>query len=102
VSGEHSAPPSETQFGAFGLPFVQPFLLSRVTTGRDPMSTFVVGKSPCGQVDCLKELGPTLRQKVLNVDTDFLSNPYKLAHEKEGQQQYLLIDICPCTLQIEL
>jgi hypothetical protein len=25
----------------------------------------VVGKSPCGQVDCLKELDPTLRQKVL-------------------------------------
>jgi hypothetical protein len=62
----------------------------------------VVGKSPCGQVDCLKELDPTLRQKVLNVDTDFLSNPYKLAHEKEGEQQYLFIDVCPCMLQIEL
>jgi hypothetical protein len=50
------------------------------------MNIPVVGKSPCGQVDCLKELDPTLRQKVLNVDTDFLSNPYKLTHEKEGEQ----------------
>jgi hypothetical protein len=61
----------------------------------------VVGKSSYGQVNCLKELDPTLRQKVLNVDTNFLSNPYKLAHEKEGEQQYLFIDVCPCTLQIE-
>jgi hypothetical protein len=45
----------------------------------------VVGKSPRGQVDCLKEIDPTLRQKVLNVDTDFLSNLYKLMHEKEGE-----------------
>jgi hypothetical protein len=44
----------------------------------------IVGKSPRGQVDCLKELDPTLRQKMLNVDTDFLSNPYKITHEKEG------------------
>jgi hypothetical protein len=46
----------------------------------------VVGKYPYEQVDCLKELDPTIRQKVINVDTDFLSNPYKLAHEKEGEQ----------------
>ena len=46
----------------------------------------VVEKSPCGQVDCLKELDPTLRQKVINMDTDFLSNPYKQAHDKEGEQ----------------
>jgi hypothetical protein len=46
----------------------------------------VVGKSPCGQVDCLKELDPTLRQKVINVDTDFLSNPYKPTHEKDGKK----------------
>ena len=49
----------------------------------------VVGKSPCRQVDCLKELDPTLRQKVLNVDTKFLSNPYKLAHEKENNSTFL-------------
>jgi hypothetical protein len=58
----------------------------------------VVGKCPCGQVDCLKELDPTLRQKVLNMDTDFLSNLYKLIHEKEGEERYLFIDVCPCTL----
>ena len=42
----------------------------------------VVGKSPYGLVDCLKELDPTLRQKVLNMDIEFLSNLYKLIHEK--------------------
>ena len=45
----------------------------------------VVGKSPRGQVDCLKELALNLRQKMLNVDTKFLSNPFKLIHEKEGE-----------------
>jgi hypothetical protein len=44
----------------------------------------------------------TLRQKVLNVDTDFLSNLYKLMHEEEGEQKYLFIDVCPCTLGVEL
>jgi hypothetical protein len=44
----------------------------------------VVGKSPCGQVDRLLELDPNSRQKMLNVDTDFLSNLSKLTHEKEG------------------
>ena len=38
----------------------------------------------------------------LNMDTDFLSNPYKLVHEKEGEHQYLFIDVFPFTLQIEL
>jgi hypothetical protein len=34
---------------------------------------FVVGKSPCRQVDLLLRARPlTLRQKVLNMDTDFL------------------------------
>ena len=45
----------------------------------------VVGKTPRGQVDCLKEIDPTLRQKVLNMDTDFLSNPYKPTHEKDRE-----------------
>jgi hypothetical protein len=59
-------------------------------------SVSVVGKSPCRQVDCLKELDPN--SKTVNVDTDFLLNPYKLMHEEEGEQKYLFTNVFPCTL----
>ena len=45
----------------------------------------VVGESPCGQVDSLlvsRLLRP--RQKVLNMDTDFLLDPIKIMNEREG------------------
>jgi hypothetical protein len=46
---------------------------------------FVVGKSPCGQVDLLLRARPlTLRQKVLNMDIDFLSDLIKLMNKREG------------------
>ena len=44
----------------------------------------VVGKSACGQADQPLRLDLNSRQKMLNMDTDFLSNPSKLIHEKEG------------------
>jgi hypothetical protein len=48
--------------------------------------TFFVGESPCGQVDSLlvfRLLMP--RQKVLNIDTDFLLDLIKLMNEREGE-----------------
>jgi hypothetical protein len=49
------------------------------------MVLLVVGKSPCGQVDFLLRARPlTLRQKVLNMDTDFLLDLIKLMNEREG------------------
>jgi hypothetical protein len=45
----------------------------------------VVGKSPCGQVDLLLRARLlTLRQKVLNMDTDFLLYLIKLMNKREG------------------
>jgi hypothetical protein len=45
----------------------------------------VVGKSPCGQVDLLlRAILLTLRQKVLNMDTDFLLDIIKLMNKREG------------------
>ena len=47
---------------------------------------FVVGGSPCGQVDSLlvsKLLRPT--QKVINMDTNFLLDLIKLMKEREGE-----------------
>jgi hypothetical protein len=46
---------------------------------------YVVGKSPCGQVDfLLRARLLTLRQKVLNMDTDFLLDLIKLMNKREG------------------
>jgi hypothetical protein len=39
---------------------------------------------------------------MLNVDTNFLSNLSKLTHEKEGEQKYLFIDVCPFMLRVAL
>jgi hypothetical protein len=47
----------------------------------------VVGESPCRQVDSLlvsRLLRP--RQKVLNMDTDFLLDPIKLMNEKRRRK----------------
>ena len=45
----------------------------------------VVGKYPCGQVDFLLRARPlTLRQKVLNMDTDFLLDQIKPMNKIEG------------------
>jgi hypothetical protein len=45
----------------------------------------IVEKPPCGQVDLLLRVRPlTLRQKVLNMDTDFLLYLIKLMNEREG------------------
>jgi hypothetical protein len=47
----------------------------------------VEGESPCGQVDFLlasKLLRP--RQKVLNMDTDFLLDLIKIMKEREGER----------------
>jgi hypothetical protein len=47
----------------------------------------VEGESPYGQVDSLlvsRLLRP--RQKVLNMDTDFLLDPIKLMNEREGER----------------
>jgi hypothetical protein len=45
----------------------------------------VVRKSPCGQVDLLLRARPlTLRQKVLNMNTDFLLDLINLMNEREG------------------
>ena len=45
----------------------------------------VVGISPCGQVDLLLRARPlTLRQKVLNMDIDFLLDLIKLMNKREG------------------
>ena len=51
------------------------------------MYKVVVGESPCGQVDSLlvsKLLRP--RQKVINMDTDFLLDLIKLIKEREGER----------------
>jgi hypothetical protein len=46
---------------------------------------FVVGKSLCGQVYLLLRARPlTLRQKVLNMDTEFLVDLIKLMNKREG------------------
>jgi hypothetical protein len=43
----------------------------------------VVGISPCGQVDSLLRARPlTLRQKVLNMDTDFLLDIINMINKK--------------------
>ena len=45
----------------------------------------VVGKYPRGQVDFLLRARPlTLRQKVLNMDTDFLLDLIKMMNKREG------------------
>jgi hypothetical protein len=45
----------------------------------------VVGKSPCRQVDSFLRARPlTLRQKVLNMETDFLLDLNKLMNKREG------------------
>jgi hypothetical protein len=47
---------------------------------------FVVGESPCGQVDSLlvsKLIRP--RQKVLNMETDFLLDLIEIMNEREGE-----------------
>jgi hypothetical protein len=45
----------------------------------------IVGKSPCGQVDSLLRARPlTLRQKVFNMDVDFLLDLIKLMDKREG------------------
>ena len=45
----------------------------------------VVGKSPCGQVDLLLRDRPlNIRQKVLNMDTDFLLDLIKMMNKREG------------------
>jgi hypothetical protein len=49
-------PPSETQLGAFGLPFVQSLLLSQVTTGRDPTSIFQSAFGVSGFVDMKEQV----------------------------------------------
>ena len=47
----------------------------------------IVGISPCGQVDFLLRARPlTLRQKVLNMDTEFLLDLIKLMKEREGER----------------
>jgi hypothetical protein len=49
-------------------------------------TSYVVGESPCRQVDSLlvsKLLRP--RQKVLNMDTNFLLDLIKLMKEREGE-----------------
>jgi hypothetical protein len=47
----------------------------------------VVGKSPCGQVDFLLRARPlTLRQKVLNMDTDFLLDLIKSDEQKRRRK----------------
>jgi hypothetical protein len=47
----------------------------------------VVGKSPCGEVDLLLRARPlTLRQKVLNMESDFLLDLIKKMNEREGRR----------------
>jgi hypothetical protein len=48
------------------------FEFKAISPVESPVS--VVGKSACGQVDRPLELDLNPRQKMLNVDTDFLSN----------------------------
>jgi hypothetical protein len=46
----------------------------------------IVGKSPCGQVDfLLRARLLTLRQKVLNMDTEFLLDIIKLMSKRGGK-----------------
>jgi hypothetical protein len=63
----------------------------------------VVGKSPCGQVDLLLRARLlTLRQKVLNMDTDFLLDLIKLMNKREGGKHVPYERVCPCKVQDEL
>jgi hypothetical protein len=49
--------------------------------------SIVVGKSPYGKVDLLlRARSLTLRQKMLNMDTDFLLDLIKLMNKREGER----------------
>ena len=42
----------------------------------------------------------TLDRKMLIVDTDFLSDLYKLMHEEEGEKEYLLSTFVPARSEL--